>query len=33
MNGEQFLENINDIDNELIINSQNKSNKKKKRRH
>ena len=29
MNGEQFLENINDIDNELIINSQNKSNKKK----
>lgn len=29
MNGTDFLENINDIDNELIVNSQNKSNKNK----
>lgn len=29
MNGTDFLETINDIDNELIVNSQNKSSKKK----
>ena len=29
MNGTDFLETINDIDNELIVNSQSKSNKKK----